>query len=67
MDRVKVPIHNRVLLTINEASDYCGIGEHTLRRIVAENPSADFIITNGNRTLIKRKRFEDFINEATTL
>lgn len=67
MDRVKVPIHNRVLLTINEASDYCGIGEHTLRRIVAENPNADFIITNGNRTLIKRKRFEDFINEATTL
>ncbi|MBQ5519872.1 MAG: helix-turn-helix domain-containing protein [Clostridiales bacterium] len=51
-------------LTIREAARYFNIGEKRLRRIVDENPNADFVVMNGNRVMIKRKIFEKYIDEA---
>ena len=34
------------------------------RRIVDENPNADFIVMNGNRAMFKRKLFEKYVDEA---
>ncbi|MCH5343995.1 MAG: hypothetical protein J1E64_08140 [Acetatifactor sp.] len=38
-----------------------------MRQMVADNPSADYILLNGNRVQIKRKLFEDYIDTATTV
>lgn len=62
-----IPIADRYNLTITEASEYFRIGENKIREIVATNPDADFILHIGTRVLIKRKRFEDYIDRASSL
>ncbi len=59
-----VPLWEKYTLTIREAARYFHIGEKKLRRIVDENPMAEFIVMNGNRTMIKRKIFEKYVDEA---
>lgn len=59
-----VPLWEKYTLTIREAAEYFNIGEKRLRRIVDENPNADFIVMNGNRAMFKRKLFEKYVDEA---
>ena len=60
----EVPIWEKYTLTIREAAEYFHIGEKRMRRIVDENMGAAFILCNGNRVMIKRKLFEQFIDEV---
>lgn len=62
-----VPLWEKYTLTIREAADYFHVGEKKLRRIVEENPMADFVVMNGNRVMIKRKYFEQYIDQATAV
>ena len=45
-----------------EASKYFRIGENKLRKLAEENPTAGWVILNGNRIQIKRKQFEKIID-----
>ena len=47
---------------IEEASKYFRIGENKLRKLAEENPTAGWVILNGNRIQIKRKQFEKVID-----
>ena len=51
----------KFILTLQEASDYFSIGEKKMRKLVNENPTARFVLWNGNRAQIKRTEFEKFI------
>ena len=62
-----IPIWEKYTLTVREASAYLNIGEKRLRQIIEENNSADFLILNGNRGMIKRKHFERFIDESSII
>lgn len=62
-----IPIWEQYTLSIEEASEYFRIGQKRLRRLVATNPDADFIIMIGNRVQIKRKLFEEYIDAATAV
>jgi hypothetical protein len=53
---------DRYALRIKDAAAYFSIGENKIRQIVKENP--ELCITSGNRTLIKRKLFEEFLDKA---
>ncbi len=53
-------------LSVQEAAKYFHIGDKKLRKLIDENPNADFILWNGTRPLIKRKLFEQFIDEKLT-
>ena len=55
MNNTDVPIWEKYSMTLEEASKYFRIGEKKLRRLVEENPNADWYIMNGNRIQIKRK------------
>ena len=63
----EIPYWERYMLTIREAAEYFHIGEKKMRQIVEDYEGADFIIMNGNRTMIKRKSFERFLDSATTV
>lgn len=65
--KAEIPIWRKYTLTIEEAADYFRIGQHKIRSIIAQNPNADFLLCNGNRTQIKRKLFEKYIDEATVV
>ena len=54
-------------LAIKEAVKYFNIGEKNLRRLVSDNPNADYILMVGNKILIKRKIFEQFIDETGSI
>lgn len=58
----EIPYSNKYTLSIEEAAGYFRIGECKLRKIITEDPTADFILWNGNRMQIKRKKFEKFID-----
>ena len=62
-----IPVWERYVLTITEASDYYHIGENKLRMIAEEHIKEEFIIMNGNRILFKRQKFEEFLDHATVV
>ncbi len=62
-----IPVWKRYALTITEAAEYYHIGENKLRMIADEHPEADFVIMNGNRILIKRQKFEEYLDHATVV
>ena len=66
-NETQVQIQNKFCLTIDEAVIYFNIGEKKLRKLVSDNLDSGVIIQNGVKFLIKRKRFEDFLNDLTAI
>ena len=66
-NETQVQIQNKFCLTIDEAVIYFNIGEKKLRKLVSDNLDSGFIIQNGVKFLIKRKRFEDFLKDLTAI
>ena len=66
-NEINVPIYKKYLLNIKEASEYFGIGEHKLRELITLDSTADCIVCNGVKTLIKRVKFEKFIDQTYRL
>ena len=69
-DTMSIPqvlIKDKYCLTIDEAVAYFNIGEKRMRKIVEENQTSDFIIQNGVKTLIKRKKFEAFLDRLSSI
>ena len=67
MNRTDVPIWEKYTLTIEEASKYFRIGENKLRKLAEENPTAGWVLKNGNRMQIKRRQFENLLDETSTI
>lgn len=67
MNDTKIPFWNKYTLTIQQASEYFNIGEKKIRQIAQENPTADYILYNGTKVLIKRAKFEHYIDEVSSL
>ncbi|MDD2957259.1 MAG: excisionase [Lachnospiraceae bacterium] len=67
--RVTVPVWEKYMLTVEEAARYFGIGEKKIRNLIAENIGSEycFTIQIGNKSLINRQKFEEFLNQITSL
>ena len=63
----KIPIWQKYTMTIKEASDYFGIGEKKLRRLIDDHPDQAFSVTNGVKVLIKRRAFETFLDSVSAI
>lgn len=61
-----VPLWERMLLTFPEASVLSGIGVNKLRSI-AKEPDCEFIIWIGDRKMIKREKFQEYLLNAYSL
>lgn len=61
-----VPIPEKYLLTIKEASAYFNLGVKQLRKLAEENMSG-FSIRNGSRYLIIRSKFEKFLEDTSSI
>ena len=58
-----IPIWVKSNMTIEEASLYSGIGRAKIRELVAEEGCV-FALHVGRKTLIKRRKFDEFIEES---
>lgn len=63
--KMNVSISEKFTLSIEEAAEYFGVGQKKLRKIVADNPDAEYVLHNGANVRIKRKKFEQFIDETS--
>ena len=65
----QIPIWEKYLLTIKEASEYFNIGENKMYKIANEYIDYEykFDVQNGSRSMINRKKFESFLNELTSI
>ena len=63
----EIPYWEKYMLTLREAAEYFHIGEKKMRQIVDENKDANFLLESGNRVMIKRKLFEEFLDRASVI
>ena len=64
---IEIPYWEKYMLTLREAAEYFHIGEKKMRQIVDEKMDANFLLTSGNRVMIKRKLFEEYLNAASVI
>jgi len=63
----EIPYWEKYMLTLREAAEYFHIGEKKMRQIVEDNLNADFLLESGNRVMIKRRLFEEYLDRATVI
>lgn len=59
-----IPVSEKYMLTIKEASEYFNIGIKNLRRLAEKNTGA-YTVFMGNRYLIVRTKFESYMDSLT--
>lgn len=60
---IEIPIWEKSNLTIEEAAVYSGIGRNKLRELT-ESENCTFVLWIGTKRLIKRRKFDEFIDKA---
>ena len=63
--KIPIPISEKRMLTVNEASAYFNTGIKNMRRMAVDNKGA-FAIMMGNRYLIVRTKFEAYIDSLVS-
>lgn len=61
---MELKLNEKYMLTIKEAASYYGIGMKFLRRC-AENEDTKFGILCGNRWMVIKDRFEEYLNACS--
>ena len=59
-NKVRVPIHLKLTLTIKEAAEYSNIGINKIDTLLKQ-PNFPFVLFVGTRKLVKRREFEEYI------
>lgn len=62
----KVPIYQKVTLTIKEAAEYSNIGINRIESML-KKPNCPFVLFVGTRKLVKRREFEEYIREDVVI
>ena len=58
----EVPIWEKTTLTLTEAASYSGIGINKLRRLT-DKADCTFVLFNGTKRLIKRRKLDEYIEK----
>ena len=61
-----IPVWRKYTLSVQEAAKYFRIGNKKMRKLIEENPGANYILWNGTRPQIKRRLFEQYLDEYMT-
>lgn len=62
----RVPIYQKMALTIREAAEYSNIGINKIDSMLKQ-PGCPFVLYIGTRKLVKRREFEKFISEKAVI
>lgn len=64
--RKEVPIWEKSTLTLEEAAAYTGIGVNKLRDLSADE-RCEFVLWNGSKRMLKRRKLEDYLERAYSI
>ena len=62
----EVPVWEKSNLTLEEAADYSGIGINKIRQLT-NSEKCEFVLWVGSKRLIKRKKFDEYLEEAYSI
>ena len=62
----EVLIKDKVLLTLEEAAAYTGIGINKLRSL-SDSEHCSFVLWNGSKRLLKRKTLEEYLEKQFSI
>lgn len=65
-EKDKIPIWEKLMLTVEEASVYSNIGICKLNNLIRE-PLCPFVLYVGKKKLIKRKEFEKYLEKKVEI
>ena len=61
-----VPIWEKSNLTVEEAAAYSGIGGNKIREL-SDNKNCPFVLWNGSKRLIKRKKLDEYLERQFSI
>ena len=64
--RREIPIWEKSNLTLEEAAAYSGIGINKLRRM-SESEQCSFVLWNGTKRLIKRRKLDEYMDRMYSI
>ena len=59
----EVPIYHKVMLTLEEAAAYSGVGINRLRKLT-DDEHPELVLFVGTKRLIKRKLLDEYLEDA---
>lgn len=62
-----IPICEKYVLSVEEASKYFRIGVNRLRKLIHQHKDADWVLWNQTHAQIKRVKFEQFIDSINSI
>lgn len=62
-----LPWWQKYALTLNEAARYFGIGYKKLKSHVESHEDAEYVLWNGNRAMIKRDLFREYLDKEVNV
>lgn len=62
----EIPIWQKTALTLEEAAAYSGIGVNKLRKM-SDDEHCDFVLWNGTKRLIKRRKPDEYVEKAYSI
>ncbi len=62
----RLPIDRKLNLTLREAAEYSNIGLNKINDML-RNPMCDFVLYVGNKKLVKRKEFEEYLSKRSEI
>lgn len=62
----EIPLWEKSNLTIEEAALYSGIGQTKLRELT-DHKDCPFVLWNGTKRLIKRRRLDEYTDRVSVL
>lgn len=64
--KCEVPVWEKANLTLEEAAAYSNIGINRLREL-SDADNCPFVLFVGNKRLIKRRKFDEYLTEAYSI
>lgn len=61
-----VPVPQKVLLTLDEAAQYTGLGINKIREI-SNDEQCNFVLWNGAKRMLKRTKLEEYLEGAYSI
>ena len=62
----EVPVWEKSNLTLEEAAAFSGIGINKIRQLT-NSEKCEFVLWVGSKRLIKRKKFDEYLEEAYSI
>lgn len=65
-NKIEVPVWEKLNLTVEEMAAYSGIGINKIKEL-SNDENCKFVLWVGNKRLIKRKKFDEYIENQFSI